>query len=131
MKSTAARYIDATEETTAKLAKVFNVTEKYIYMCLTYRPNTRNTTGNKIRFTAVHNYGAIPMLHVPECETMHIVTEDRRQLMRQTFDNGVTLNVDKQTGEAWAVNRHGDEVLRSQIVQFTELSKIQAEAENL
>lgn len=129
MRTTAARYIDASEETTAKLAKVFDVTPKYVYMCLTYRRD--GETARKIRFTAVHNYGATPMLHVPECETWHEVTEDGRKLMLQAFDNGVTLRVDKQTGEAWAVNRHGKEVLRAQIEKIPELSKIQAEAENM
>ena len=131
MKSTAARYIDATPETTAKLAKLFKCTEKYVYMCLTYRTSSDSETAHKIRYTAVKAYGATPMLHVPECETMHDTTEDGRQIMRQVFNNGATLRVDKETGEAWITNRRGETVTRGRIEQFAELSKVQVLAENL
>lgn len=40
MRTTAARYIDATEETTAKLAKTFQCTPKFVYLALTYRSDT-------------------------------------------------------------------------------------------
>lgn len=131
MKSTAARYIDATSETKAKLAKLFKCTEKYVYMCLTYRPGTGNETARKIRFTAVKSYGAIPMLHVPECETLHDTTEDGRQIMRQVFNNGATLRVDKATGEAWITDRRGKVVERRTIKPIPELSNLQVLAENL
>ncbi len=62
MKTTAERYIDATEEATAKLAKTFKVTPKFVYMCLTYRCNS--ATARKIRYTAVHVYGAIPVFRI-------------------------------------------------------------------
>lgn len=130
MKTTAERYIDATPEATAKLAKLFRCTEKYVYMCLTYRRD--NETARKIRFTAVRNYGATPMCHLPECETMHDTLEDGRQIMRQVFDNGATLRVDKNTGEAWITNRKGVQVEhRDRITLFPELSKLQVIAENL
>lgn len=129
MKTTAERYIDATPETMAKLAKVFNCTEKYVYMCLTYRKD--NETARKIRYTAVKNYGAKPMLHVPECETMHDTLEGGRQIMRQVFDNGATLRVDKNTGEAWITNRKGVQVEHRDRIDWPELSKIQVIAENL
>lgn len=131
MKSTATRYIAATKETMAKLAKQFDVTEKFVYMCLTHRQGTETETGRKIRYTAVKHYGATPMAHYPECETMHDTTEDGRQIMRQTFNNGVTLRVDKNTGEAWFTNRKGETVERCHIVKWAELSKIQVMAENL
>lgn len=51
MRTTAARYIDATEETTAKLAKTFQCTPKFVYLALTYRSDTEKA--RKIRFTAV------------------------------------------------------------------------------
>lgn len=131
MKSTAARYIDATPETKAKLAKLFKCTEKYVYMCLTYRTGTDNENAHKIRYTAVKAYGAIPMLHVPECETMHDTTEDGRQIMRQVFNNGATLRVDKETGEAWITDRLGKVVERRTIKPIPELSNLQVIAENL
>lgn len=129
MKTTAERYIDATPEATAQLARLFECTAKYVYMCLTYRRD--NETARKIRFTAVKQYGAIPMCHLPECETMHDTLEGGREIMRQVFDNGATLRVDKHTGEAWIANRKGETVERCHIVKWTELSKIQVIAENL
>lgn len=56
MKTTAPRYIDASKEATLKLAKAFRVTEKFVYLCLTYRKN--NETARKIRFVAVRDYEA-------------------------------------------------------------------------
>ncbi len=38
------RYIDASPEAQAKLAKVFNVTPKYVYMCLTYRADNEKAS---------------------------------------------------------------------------------------
>ncbi len=57
------RYIDATDETKAKLAKAFDVTPKFVYMALTYRQDSE--TARKIRYTAVAHYGAKPMRHSP------------------------------------------------------------------
>lgn len=123
------RYIDATPEAQAKLAKVFNVTPKYVYMCLTYRAD--NEKARKIRYAAVHVYGATPMRHCPECETLHNITEDGRDLMVQNFDNGVRLEIDKHTGAAVVYNRNGAVVGRRQIVKFPELADLQLYAESL
>lgn len=130
MKTTAERYIDASREATARLAKAFKVTEKFVYLCLTYRKN--NETARKIRFTAVQEYGATPMCHLPECETLHDTTEDNRQIMRQVFNNGATLRADKHTGEAWITNRRGEVVEhRDRIEKLSELAELQTLAENL
>ncbi len=131
MRTTARRYIDATEETTAKLAKQFGVTEKFVYMCLTYRRGTDTEKGRKIRFTAVAHLGAKPMLHVPECETLHEVTEDGREIMRQVFDNGAVLRADKRTGEAWVTDRKGVTVEHRDCVDVLELTELQLIAEKL
>lgn len=131
MRTTARRYIDATEETTAKLAKQFGVTEKFVYMCLTYRRGTDTKKGRKIRFTAVAHLGAKPMLHVPECETLHEVTEDGREIMRQVFDNGAVLRADKRTGEAWVTDRKGVTVEHRDCVDVLELTELQLIAEKL
>lgn len=71
------------------------------------------------------------MCHYPECETLHDTTEDHRQIMRQVFNNGATLRVDKRTGEAWITNRKGETVVHKQVISFPQLSAIQALAENL
>lgn len=129
MKTTSERYIDASKEATESLAKAFDCTAKFVYMCLTYRKN--NDTARKIRHTAVKEYGAVPMCHYPECETMHNVTEDGRQLMVQNFDNGVRLEIDKQTGATVFYDRKGRVLETRQIDRFPELSEVQLYAESL
>lgn len=123
------RYIDASPEAQAKLAKVFNVTPKYVYMCLTYSAD--NEKARKIRYAAEHVYGATPMLHCPECEPLHNVTEDGRDLMVQNFDNGIKLEIDKQTGVAVVYDRKGAVLCSRKIEKFPELSELQLYAENL
>lgn len=128
MKTTAERYIDADKATYAKLARVFNVVEKTIYLALTYR--TDGEQARKIRFTAVKNYGAKPMAHYPQCETMHEMTDGDRQVMVQHFDNGVKFEIDKQTGDARAWDRHGVQILSERVEKFTRLAEIQVLLEN-
>lgn len=129
MKTTSPRYIDVTNEATAQLMRVFGCTDKMVYLALTYRKDSE--LARKIRYTAVKNYGGKPMAHCPECETLHDTTEDGRQIMRQHFDNGATLRIDKRTGETWVTNRRGETVIHKQCVSIPQLSKIQVIAENL
>lgn len=129
MRTTFERYIDATDEVTAKLAKSFNVKEKTVYLALTYQRNS--PTAKKIRYTAVKVYGARPMHHCPECETLHNITEDERSLMVQNFDNGVRLEIDKQTGAAVVYDRGGAVVQTRQIEKIPELTELQLYAESL
>lgn len=129
MKTTAERYIDATGEMVAQLARIFGCTPKMVYYALTYRKNSE--LAYKIRYTAVKDFGATPMCHYPECETLHDITEDGRQLMVQNFDNGASLRVDKRTGEAWITNRRGATVVHKQCISIPQLSEIQVMAENM
>ncbi|MBD5217645.1 MAG: hypothetical protein HDS64_01065 [Bacteroidales bacterium] len=124
MRTTAERYIDATAEAMKQLAKANKCTEKFVYMALTYRADTEKA--RKIRYAAVKEYGAIPMCHYPECETLH----DNGKIMRQVFQNGATLRVDKNTGEAWITDSKGREVERRQNINIPELTKLQVLAEN-
>ncbi len=128
MKTTAARYIDASKETYAKLAKAFNVVEKTIYLALTYR--TDGEQPRKIRYTAVSVYGAKPMAHYPLCETMHNMTEDNRSVMVQYFDNGTKLEIDKSNGNTRAWDRRGVEIFAEEGVSIPRLSEIQVILEN-
>lgn len=122
-------YIKVSNEARAKLARLFKVEEKTVYLALTYRRNS--DMARKIRFTAVHNFGGEAMCHCPECETMHNVTEDGRELMVQRFDNGTTLRIDKRTGETWVINRRGETVEHKQCISIPQLSELQLYAESL
>ncbi len=122
-------YIKVSNEARAKLARLFNVEEKTVYLALTYRRDSDKA--RKIRYTAVRNYGGVAMCHCPECETIHNVTEDGRQLMVQNFDNGIKLEIDKQTGAAVVYDRRGAVVCRRHIEKFPELTELQLYAESL
>lgn len=122
-------YIKVSNEARAKLARLFKVEEKTVYLALTYRRDSEKA--RKIRYAAVHNYGGVAMCHCPECETLHEIREGERQLMVQNFDNGVKLEIDKQTGAAVMYDRRGAVVCRRHIEKFPELSELQLYAESL
>lgn len=129
MRTSKTSYIDVTEETIAKLAKVFNCTPKMVYLSLTYGKDTE--LARKIRYTAVSQYGGTAMHHCPVCHTMHNITEDERELMVQHFDNGVKLEVDKGTGDVVLFDRQGAELERWENVRMSKLSEIQLYAATL
>lgn len=56
-------YIKVSNEVRAKLARLFKVEEKTVYLALTYRRNS--DTARRIRFTAVQNFGGVAMCHCP------------------------------------------------------------------
>lgn len=126
---TTTSYIKVSNEVRAKLARLFKVEEKTVYLALTYRRDS--DTARKIRFTAVHNFGGVAMCHCPECETIHEIREGGRQLMVQNFDNGVKLEIDKQTGASVVYDRRGAVLSTRQIEKFPELTEIQLYAESL
>lgn len=126
---TTSSYIKVSNEARAKLARLFKVEEKTVYLALTYRRDSEKM--RKIRFAAVHNFGGVAMCHCPECETLHEIREGGRQLMVQNFDNGVKLEIDKQTGAAVVYDRRGAVLSTRQIEKFPELTEIQLYAESL
>lgn len=71
------------------------------------------------------------MHHCPECETLHNLTEDGRDLMVQNFDNGVKLEVDKGTGNVVAYNRKGENIGNWENVSIPKLAEIQIYAESI
>lgn len=129
METTSKRYIDVTDEAKAKLAKFFKCTETMVYMALTYRKNS--DLARKIQYVAVRDFHGNPMRHLPECETLHNVTEDGRYLMVQHFNNGVKLEVDKGTGNVVAYNRKGESIGNWENVSIPKLTEIQMYAESL
>ncbi len=126
---TTSNYIKVSSEAREKLARAFEVEEKTVYLALTGRRDSDKA--KKIRYTAVKEYGGIPMVHCPECETMHDITEDGRQIMRQRFNNGATLRIDKNTGETWITNHHGETVMHKQCITIPQLTEIQLYAATL
>lgn len=125
---TTTNYIKVSEEARAKLARVFKVEKKTVYLALTYRRNS--DMARKIRFTAVNEYGGVPMVHCPACETLHETTEDGRQIMRQEWRNGAVLVWYKGTPEV-VVRLRGREVLHEECKDLPRFSEIQLYTESL
>ncbi len=126
---TTSSYIKVSEDAKEKLARAFKVEEKTVYLALTYRRNSE--TARKIRHTAVREYGGVAMCHCPECETLHEVLKDGRHLLVQNFDNGIRLELDKETGATEVYDRKGAVVRRCRIERIPELTEIQLYAESL
>ena len=129
MRTGAERYIEVTKEMREKLEKSFRCTDRMVRNALTYASDTE--LARKIRYTAVKEYGAKPMFHLPECETIHIVTKDGRQFMEQNFDNGVKLEIDKQTGAVVVYDRKGRVLETRHIEKIPQLTEVQLYAESL
>lgn len=121
-------YIKVSNEARAKLARVFKVEKKTVYLALTGRRDSEKA--RKIRFTAVNEYGGVPMVHCPACETLHETTEDGREVMRQEWPNGAVLVWYKGTGEV-IVRHKGREVLHENCENLPRFTEIQLYAESL
>jgi|GluameStandDraft_1065615.scaffolds.fasta_scaffold70942_1 hypothetical protein len=129
METATKRYIDVTDEAMEKLARAFKCTEHFVYLALTYRKDSE--LARKLRHTALKEYGGVTMRHCPECETLHNITEDGRRLMVQNFDNGVKLEIDKETGAAVVYDRKGALLSTRRIEGIPELTELQKYAESL
>lgn len=127
MKSTSKSYIEASKDAITRLSKVFECTEKMVYMSLTYRKNS--DLAKKIRYVAVSKYGGEPMRHCPECETMFEERKDGRPCMCQYFKNGAELVWWKGTSDVTVSHKNTKHVYHD--VTLPELSKIQLMAESL
>lgn len=121
-------YIKVSNEARAKLARVFHVEEKTVYLALTYRRDSDKA--RKIRYMAVKEYGGVPMVHCPACETLHETTEEGREVMRQEWPNGAVLVWYKGTPEV-IVRHKGREILHEDCAGMPRFSEIQLYAESL
>lgn len=121
-------YIKVNEDAKMKLARVFDVEPKTVYLALTGRRNSDKA--RKIRYAAVKEFGGVPMLHCPACETLHETTEDGREVMRQEWPNGAVLVWYKGTPEV-IVRHKGREVLHEDCANMPRFTEIQLYAESL
>lgn len=129
MKTTAKRYIDATEKAIAMIAKSFRCTEKYVYLALTYRANSQ--TAKKIRYAAVRHHQAVPMAHSPQCDTIHLLNENNKRAWIQYFDNGVTIHVDTEKNSVSVIDAEGEIINSWEDVNLKKFSEIQLYAESI
>lgn len=107
------RRIEVSTEVRKKLIKTFGVTERTVCNALGYS-GTRGQTdlAKRIRVMALMNGGRHTVTW-PECETIH----DANGIMRQTFENGCVIEVDKRTGDAKWFDQKG--VIRGEMKDIT------------
>lgn len=129
MKKTAERYIKIERESRLKLAGLFGCTERHVNAILNGQVDS--DLARKIRHTAMTQYAGVPMLNVPECDTIHDTEEDGRPVMRQAFGNGAVLRVYKDNGEATVSDRKGNETERRVCTSIPDLAKLQQYAASL
>lgn len=127
METASKRYVDVTNETKMKLAKLFHCTETFVYMALTYRKNSDKA--KKIRYVAVRDFKGKPMRHCPECETMYVTMDGCRRVMVQNFDNGVRLVANLDDGSVMVYNRKDENIGNWDNVDIPKLAEIQLFAE--
>lgn len=114
METKVKRMIQITNENRAFLLKTFGVTREMIRYALVFdQKHGRSDLAKRIRKTALE-HGGIVVNVVPECETIH----DANGMMRQRFENGVTLEVNKNTGWLTVTDRAGRKVREANCSTF-------------
>ena len=96
-KTKSARTIKVSKEDKARLAKMFNCTERMVYKALCFECQT--LLARKIQYVARKEMGGWVEAAVPEDEIFYDTMDDGERLMRQYFNNGAVLEVSMTTGE--------------------------------
>lgn len=95
-KTKSARTIKVSKENKAKLAKLFNCTERMVYKALCFECQT--LLARKIQYVARKEMGGWVEAAVPESEIFYDTMEDGERFMRQYFNNGAVFQVSMSTG---------------------------------
>lgn len=107
------RRIEVSTEVRNKIIKAFGVTGRTVSNALNYAGDRGQTVlAKRIRVMALENGGRHTVTW-PECETIH----DACGIMHQTFDNGCTIEVDKNTGDAKWFDQKG--ILRREVKKIS------------
>ena len=121
-KRRSARTIKVSNENKAKLAKIFNCTERMVYKALCFEGDT--LLARKIRHVARRDMGGWVEAAVPEDEIFYDTMENGERVMRQYFGNGAVFEVSMKTGEG-KVTYKGKPRLRYDQVLLTSIPQIQ------
>lgn len=96
-KTRSARTIKVSKENKAKLAEMFNCTDRMVYKALCFESQT--VLARKIQHVARKEMGGWVEAAVPEDEIFYDTTEDGKHFMRQYFNNGAVMEVSMTTGK--------------------------------
>ncbi len=127
-KTKSARTIKVSKENKAKLAKMFNCTERMVYKALCFECQT--LLARKIQYVARTEMGGWVEAAVPESEIFYDTMEDGEHFMRQYFNNGAVLEVSLTTGKGIVVFK-GERQKSYPVVMVSEIPSIQDYAKSL
>ena len=127
-KTKSARTIKVSKENKAKLAKLFNCTERMVYKALCFECQT--LLARKIQYVARKEMGGWVEAAVPESEIFYDTMEDGERFMRQYFNNGAVFQVSMSTGIG-TVFVKGSPRHRYEEVLISDIPTIQNYAQNL
>lgn len=116
------RYISVTPEKKRHLAEIFDVTEKYIYLCLSYQQNAG--LAKKIRKAALE-CGGVPMINTREMDCLHF---EAPHVMMQHFPNGASLAVNFEDGTITMTDRLGNDIEVKECEAVKSIYELQAKA---
>ena len=125
-KTRSARTIKVSKENKAKLAKMFNCTDRMVYKALCFECQT--LLARKIQYVARKEMGGWVEAAVPEDEIFYDTMEGGERVMRQYFGNGAVLEVSMTTGEGKVTYKgkprvRYDQVLLTSIPQIQEMAR--------
>ena len=96
VKTRSSRTIKVSNENKAKLAKMFNCTERMVYKALCFESQT--LLARKIQHVARKEMGGWIEAAVREDEIFYDTMESGERVMRQYFGNGAVLEISLETG---------------------------------
>ena len=127
-KTRSARTIKVSKENKAKLAKMFNCTDRMVYKALCFEGDTELV--RRIQHVARKEMGGWVEAAVPEDEIFYDTMDSGERFMRQYFNNGAVLEISMTTGEG-VVRFKGSPRYRYEEVLVSDIPTIQNYARNL
>ena len=127
-KTKSARTIKVSKENKAKLAKMFNCTQRMVYKALCFECETE--LARKIQHVALKEMGGWIEAAVPEDEIFYDTMDSGERFMRQYFNNGAVLSVSFMTGQGKVMFK-GKTVESYDTVLLNQIPNIQAMAKAL
>lgn len=112
------RQIEVSKEVRENIEKVFGCSRMSVWRALNYADDSEKS--KRIRVYAVKNGGTV-LVTAPECETIH----DANGYMRQRFNNGALIEIDKNSGHADVYDRFGRKMQQHDNVGIQQLYTIQ------
>lgn len=125
-KKRSARTIKVSKENKAKLAKMFNCTDRMVYKALCFEGDTE--LARRIQHVARTEMGGWVEAAVAEDEIFYDTMEGGERVMRQYFGNGAVFEVSLKTGEGNVTYKgkprvRYDQVLLTSIPQIQEMAR--------